>query len=124
MTQFLLVLTGGAIGSVGRWLTGRWILALFGPAFPAGTLAVNLIGGFCMGLLVGVLARMAAADNIRLFVATGLLGGYTTFSAFSLDTVTMIERGDWATALGYVLASVIGSVCALFAGLYLVRAVA
>ncbi|MDO7844667.1 fluoride efflux transporter CrcB [Sphingomonas immobilis] len=125
MTQFFLVLTGGAIGSVGRWLTGRWMLALFGPSYPAGTLAVNLVGGFCMGLLVGMLARIGGTtDNLRLFVATGLLGGYTTFSAFSLDTVTMIERGDIGAALGYVLASVIGSVLALFAGLYLVRAVA
>lgn len=125
MTQFFLVLTGGAIGSVGRWLTGRGMTALFGPSFPFGTLAVNLVGGFLMGLLVAILARSTApTDSLRLFLATGVLGGFTTFSAFSLDTVTMLERGDLTTALGYVLLSVIGAVLALFAGLSLVRAVA
>jgi len=125
MTQFFLVLTGGAIGSVGRWLTGRGMLAMFGPAYPYGTLAVNLVGGLLMGVLVATLARLAMpVDNIRLFFATGVLGGFTTFSAFSLDTVTMLQRGDLGVALGYALLSVVGSVLALFAGLYLVRAVA
>lgn len=125
MTQFFLVLTGGAIGSVGRWLTGRGMLAMFGPAYPYGTLAVNLVGGLLMGVLVATLARLTMpVDNIRLFFATGVLGGFTTFSAFSLDTVTMLQRGDLGVALGYALLSVFGSVLALFAGLYLVRAVA
>lgn len=125
MTQFFLVLTGGAIGSVGRWLTGRGMLAMFGPAYPFGTLAVNLIGGFLMGLLVAILARSTApTDSLRLFLATGILGGFTTFSAFSLDTVTMLQRGDLTVAFGYALVSVIGSVAALFGGLYLVKAIA
>ncbi|WP_242147808.1 fluoride efflux transporter CrcB [Sphingomonas sp. BAUL-RG-20F-R05-02] len=125
MTQVFLVMAGGAIGSAGRWLAGRGMTALFGAGFPYGTLAVNLIGGFAMGLVVAMLARVSGAtDHLRLFVAIGVLGGFTTFSSFSLDTVTMIERGDLALAFGYALVSVIGSVCALFAGLYLVRAVA
>jgi len=125
MTQILLVMAGGAIGSAGRWLTGRGMTAAFGADYPYGTLAANLIGGLAMGLVVAVLARVdGATDNLRLFFATGVLGGFTTFSTFSLDTVTMLQRGDLGVALGYALVSVIGSVCALFAGLYLVRAVA
>jgi CrcB protein len=125
MTQMFLVMAGGAIGSAGRWLTGRGMTAAFGAGYPYGTLAANLVGGLLMGLLVASLARMSGAtDNLRLFFATGVLGGFTTFSTFSLDTVTMLQRGDLGPALGYALVSVIGSVCALFAGLYLVRAVA
>jgi len=123
--QFLLVFTGGAIGSVGRWQIGRLMTALFGAALPYGTLTANLIGGFSMGLVVAALARLTMpVDNVRLFFATGVLGGFTTFSTFSLDTATMIQRGDLGIALGYALISVIGSVLALFAGLSLVRAVA
>ena len=116
---------GGAVGSGGRYLTGKATLALFGPAFPFGTLAVNLIGGFSMGLLVGMLARMSVpTENWRLLLGVGVLGGYTTFSAFSLDVVTMMQRGDLATASVYILVSVIGSIAALFGGLALVRVVA
>lgn len=118
----VLVMVGGALGTAARYLTGRATLALFGPAFPFGTLAVNLIGGMLMGMLAGVLARVGTgSEPWRLFVGVGLLGGFTTFSAFTLDAVTMIERGALATALGYVLLSVIGSVGALFAGLWLTR---
>jgi fluoride exporter len=106
--NLLLVMLGGAVGAGARHLVGRLTLALLGPGYPWGTLAVNLIGGLAMGLLLGV----------------GLLGGFTTFSAFSLDIVTMIERGQAAAAIGYALVSVIGSVLALFAGLQLVRALA
>ena len=116
---------GGAIGSGARYLTGRATLSAFGPAFPYGTLAVNLIGGFAMGLLVGALARMSVpGENWRLLLGVGALGGYTTFSSFSLDVVTMIQRGDLGVALFYVLLSVIGSIVALFAGLSLVRVAA
>lgn len=125
MFQLLLVMLGGAVGSGARYLTGRATLSAFGPAFPYGTLAVNLIGGFAMGLLVGSLARMAVpGENWRLLLGVGVLGGYTTFSAFSLDVVTMIQRGDLGMALFYILLSVIGSVVALFAGLSLVRVAA
>ncbi|MES2450015.1 MAG: fluoride efflux transporter CrcB [Pseudomonadota bacterium] len=125
MFQLLLVMLGGAFGSGARYLTGRATLAAFGPAFPYGTLAVNLIGGFAMGLLVGTLARMSVpGENWRLLLGVGILGGYTTFSAFSLDMVTMIQRGDLGMATLYALVSVAGSIVALFAGLSLVRVAA
>jgi len=122
--NFLLVMVGGAVGSAGRYAVGKTMLAAFGPNYPWGTLAVNLIGGFVMGLLAGLLARTGGNEHTRLLIGVGVLGGFTTFSAFSLDTVTMIERGQWGVALTYVLVSVIGSVLALFGGLYLVRAIA
>ena len=118
----LLVMAGGALGSAARYLTGRAALAALGPDFPYGTLAVNLIGGLLMGLLAGVLARTGASEAWRLFVGVGVLGGFTTFSSFSLEVATMIERGATGLALGYVLLSVLGAVLALFAGLWLARA--
>ena len=118
----VFVMLGGALGSGARYLTGRATLSLFGPELPYGTLAVNLLGGLLMGALAGTLARATGAGEAwRLFVGVGMLGGFTTFSSFSLDVVTMIERGAFATALGYALLSVIGSVLALFAGLMLTR---
>lgn len=125
MFQLLLVMTGGALGSGARYLTGRATLALFGIGFPYGTLAVNLIGGLAMGLLVGVLARVSVSGmNWHLFLAIGVLGGYTTFSSFSLDVANMIQRGDLGVAALYVTVSVVGSIAALFAGLVLVRVTA
>ena len=122
--NFLLVMIGGAVGSAGRYAVGKATLGAFGPDYPWGTLAVNLIGGLLMGLLAGALARTGGSEHSRLLLAVGVLGGFTTFSAFSLDAALMIETGAWAKALVYVLASVTGSILALFAGLYLVRAVA
>ncbi|WP_293987864.1 fluoride efflux transporter CrcB [Sphingomonas sp.] len=122
--NFLLVMIGGAVGSAGRYAVGKLALGALGPDYPWGTLAVNLIGGLLMGLLAGMLARTGGSEHGRLLIGVGLLGGFTTFSAFSLDAVTMIERGQWGAAMTYALVSVIGSVIALFAGLYLVRAVA
>ena len=124
MLPLLYVMVGGAVGSGARYLTGRVMLSLLGPDYPFGTLAVNLIGGLLMGVLVGVLARNTASETWRLLLGVGVLGGFTTFSAFSLDVVTMIERGAIGVAFGYVLVSVIGSIAALFAGLSAVRAVA
>lgn len=126
MLKLLLVMLGGALGSAARYGVGRASLAQFGPAHPwSGTLIVNLAGGFAMGALAGVLARYPGAGNEqwRLLIGVGLLGGFTTFSAFSLDTVTLIERGQMAGAIGYALVSVTGSVLALFLGLWLVRAI-
>ncbi len=114
---------GGAVGSAARYLTGRATLSLFGPGYPAGTLAVNLVGGLLMGVLAGVLARSSAGENWRLLLGVGVLGGFTTFSAFALDTVVLIERGQPSLALGYILVSVIGSILAVFAGLTLTRAI-
>jgi len=122
MPHLLLVMAGGAIGAGLRFLVGRFTLHQFGPGFPWGTLTVNLVGGLAMGLLIGLLARFGSGgEGWRLFVGVGILGGFTTFSAFSLETANMIERGAMGLAAGYALISVIGSVAALFAGLWLVR---
>ncbi len=122
---FLLVMIGGAIGSGLRYGASRASLALFGPVLPWGTLFVNLAGGFAMGLLVGLMARATggAGENVRLFAAVGVIGGFTTFSSFSLETVLMIQRGQPALALGYVLASATGAILLLFAGLAVARLV-
>jgi CrcB protein len=116
-----LVMIGGALGAAARYLVGRSALAALGEAYPWGTLGVNLLGSLLMGLLAGVLARGAAGEPARLLLGVGVLGGFTTFSAFSLELATMVERGALATALGYALLSVIGGVLALFAGLGLAR---
>lgn len=124
MPSLLLVMLGGAVGAGARHLFGRFMLAALGPGFPWGTLGVNLIGGLLMGLLAGGLARTGGSEAWRLLLGVGVIGGFTTFSAFSLDTVTMIERGDAGVGLAYVAVSVIGSVAALYAGLSIVRAAA
>ena len=124
MYHLILVMAGGALGSAARFLVGRATLARLGPDYPFGTLTVNLVGGFAMGLLVGILARHSAGENWRLLLGVGVLGGFTTFSSFSLDVVSLIERGDLATALGYTLLSVVGAIVALFLGLSLTRVAA
>jgi CrcB protein len=125
MPAILLVMLGGALGAAARHLTGRAMLVSLGPNYPWGTLAVNLVGGFLMGALAGSLARLGqGGEQWRLLLGVGVLGGFTTFSAFSLDLMNMIERGDWGAGLGYALISVIGSVLALAAGLGLVRTLA
>jgi CrcB protein len=124
MPNLLLVMLGGAIGAGLRHLVGVAALARLGAGFPWGTLFVNLAGGLLIGLVAGWFARAGANEQMRLFFAVGLLGGFTTFSAFSLETFLMIERGQIGAAAAYVGASVIGSVALLIAGLWLVRAAA
>ena len=122
MNAILLVASGGAIGSVARYLVGAGMARAFGVAFPYGTLAVNIIGGFLMGLFIELLARrFQGSPELRLFIAIGILGGFTTFSSFSLDVVVLWQRGEFGIALFYVLASVILSIGALFFGLWLAR---
>ncbi|WP_187971372.1 fluoride efflux transporter CrcB [Aquibium microcysteis] len=124
MKDIAIVALGGAIGAALRHMAGLVILRLAGAGFPWGTLTVNVVGSFVMGLFIELLARRFGASNeLRLLVATGLLGGFTTFSSFSLDVAVLWERGLAAAALAYVLASVICSISALFAGLWLVRMV-
>ena len=124
MTRFLLVALGGALGSMARYGVGLGAARLF-PAsiWPWGTLTVNVVGGLAMGLLVGWMGLKAGAgqETVRVFAAVGLLGGFTTFSAFSLETVLMIERRDYGLAGAYVLLSVVLAVAALMAGLMLAR---
>ncbi|MYZ48896.1 fluoride efflux transporter CrcB [Propylenella binzhouense] len=126
MLHVLLVACGGAIGASARHLVGMAALRWLGSGFPAGTFTVNVLGGLLMGLLAGWLALKApgGGQNLRLFLATGVLGGFTTFSSFSLDAVLLWERGAVATAAGYVLASVILSIAGLAAGLGFVRWIA
>ena len=122
MYHLILVALGGAIGAALRHLVNLGALRLVGPAFPWGTMAINIAGSFAMGVFIEVLARRFNASNeLRLFVATGILGGFTTFSAFSLDFAVLWEKGAAAPALAYALASVVGSIMALFVGLWLAR---
>lgn len=122
MPNLFLVMLGGAIGAGLRYHVGRIALHLTGPGFPWGTWTVNLVGGFLMGVLVGVLARVnEGGEALRLLLGVGVLGGFTTFSTFSLEVVTMIERSDWTSALAYAALSLIGAVLALFAGLSIMR---
>ncbi len=129
MVNTLLVMAGGAIGAALRYQFGRMSFRLLGPnpplGWPWGTLGVNVVGGFVMGLFAGWLAaRAQGGEPLRLFVAVGILGGFTTFSAFSLETMLMVERGEWLSAGGYSLVSVVASVGALALGLGLARAFA
>lgn len=112
---------GGALGAGARHLAGQAALRWAGAGFPWGTLFVNLAGGFAIGLLAGWLARNGGSEASRLFLAVGVLGGFTTFSAFSLETFLMIERGQFGLASLYVAASVVGSVGLLSAGLAMMR---
>ena len=124
MTRLLLVALGGAIGASARYGLGLAALRLApNAAWPWGTFAANVIGGLLMGLLTGWLALRGGAgqETVRLFAAVGVLGGFTTFSAFSLETLLMIERRQWALAGGYVGLSVVLSVAALFVGLMIAR---
>ena len=122
MINIALVATGGAIGSVFRYLVGVWSMRLEGPNFPWGTLAVNIVGSFLIGLLVELVARrLNASIEMRLFLVTGVLGGFTTFSSFSLDAVSLFERGALGLSAFYILASLVVSIAAVFAGLALGR---
>lgn len=120
MQHLLIVAIGGALGSGMRHLVNLATLRLFGPGFPWGTLAVNIVGSLAMGLFVELLARrLGGSAELRLFVATGVLGGFTTFSAFSLDVAVLYERGAVAHAALYVAASLVVAVLALFLGMWL-----
>ena len=124
MTRFLIVAAGGALGAVARYGVGVWTQRLFSAAqWPWATLTVNVVGGLMMGLLAGWLAFRGGAhsESLRLFAAVGVLGGFTTFSAFSLEAALMIERRQLAMAGGYVAASVVLSIAALFIGLMVAR---
>jgi CrcB protein len=125
MNHLLIVAAGGAVGAGLRHLANMGALRFFGPNFPWGTMAINIIGSFAMGVFIEYLARRSGSSNeLRLFVATGMLGGFTTFSAFSLEFALLFGRGAMGQALSYALASVILSILALFLGLWLVRTIA
>lgn len=125
MYNLFLVAMGGALGASGRYGLSALTLRQFGPGFPVGTLAANIIGSALMGLLIGWLAFKGAENtqSIRLFFGVGVLGGFTTFSAFSLESFLMLEKKQYGALLGYVSASLFISLAALALGLWLSRMV-
>jgi fluoride exporter len=133
MKSVIFVMIGGALGAAARYLVGQMIAS--GPkmplltVLPLGTLLCNVIGGVLMGALVGVLSRAdnvlgLAAGDARLLLGVGLLGGFTTFSAFSLEAVQMLQNQQMGLFMAYIVLSVGGSIAALFAGLTLARIIA
>jgi CrcB protein len=119
---YLIVFLGAGIGGALRHGVNVGAARLFGYGFPYGTLIVNIVGSFAMGLLAGYFAfRPGIGQHLRLFLTTGILGGFTTFSAFSLDTALLVERHAYGMAAGYMIGSVAASVSALFFGLALFR---
>lgn len=122
LNQFLAVAVGGAVGSMLRFGLSHWVQALTGRGFPYGTLSVNVLGCLAMGILYALFAERLAAYGIwRLGLLTGLLGGFTTFSAFSIETFSLLEQGETATALSYVLTSVLLCLVATWLGVQLAK---
>lgn len=118
-----MVFLGGGIGAALRHAVNRVALAWLGPGFPWGTLFVNVAGGVLMGVIAGVLlVKGGGSQEWRLFLTTGILGGFTTFSAFSLDAAVMWQRGDHLACAAYAAGSVVLSVAGLFAGMAASRA--
>jgi CrcB protein len=124
MGMVLAIAAGGAVGSVARYGTMVWMGRWLGTGFPYGTLIVNVVGGLVMGVLIELMALVwSPSEAMRAFLTVGILGGYTTFSTFSLDAWFLIQRGDYGLGALYIAASVILSIGALVAGLYLTRMV-
>jgi fluoride exporter len=120
--NYLLVFVGGGLGATLRHLINLTCARCMGTGFPSGTFIINITGSTVMGLVAGYLAfKGGASQPWRLFLMTGILGGYTTFSAYSLDAALLYERGELASAALYVIGSVVLSIAGLFAGLALVR---
>jgi CrcB protein len=125
MPNLVLVLFGGAVGAGLRYEFGRVALRQFGPGFPWGTLGVNLLGGLAMGLLVGAMAAEGITSRPAWFLlGVGLLGGFTTFSAYSLDLFMMLQRGQTGIALAYACGSALGALALLAFGYWTARALA
>ena len=126
MYSFLLVGAGGAIGAMARFGFASFVGRLWPMGFPLATLLINMIGSVAMGIFIGLMARFLPPwqGDARLFVAVGILGGFTTFSTFSLDTVALIERGELLQAGFYVLLSVVLCLIGLYLGLLVTRGVA
>ena len=126
MNPYLLVALGGALGSVARYGAGVLVGKAWGSTFPLGTMLINIAGSLAMGLFIGLLVRTTPSwqSDGRLFVAVGILGGFTTFSSFSLDAIAMLERGELAQTGAYVIGSVLIGLAALYGGLVLMRGAA
>lgn len=120
--DYLLIGAGAFIGANLRYFVALWAAARFGTAFPYGTLAINVTGSFVIGLFLAALGeRAASATGLRLFFATGMLGGYTTFSTFSYETLTLVQQQNWAGAALYAGGSVALGLAAAAAGVTLGR---
>ena len=125
MPTIIWVALGGALGSAARYGVNVWSGRILGSEFPWHTLIVNVAGCFAMGLLIELMAlKLNAGNDMRAFLTTGILGGFTTFSAFSLDFAYLVERKSYGLAGAYAASSVAVSLIAVFAGLYLIRALA
>ena len=119
---YVIVFLGAGIGGALRHGVNVASTRLFGTGFPLGTLIINVVGSLLMGLLAGYfLARPGVSQDMRLFMTTGILGGFTTFSAFSLDAAALVQRNAYGAAIGYIAGSVVVSILALFAGLLVFR---
>jgi CrcB protein len=123
MNGFLLVGAGGALGAMARYGISGLVSRLCPMGFPLATLLVNILGSIAMGIFVGLMARFLPAnqEQLRLFVAVGIFGGFTTFSSFSLDTIVLMERGELAQAISYVALSVVVCLLGLYLGLLITR---
>ena len=124
MKMILMVALGGATGAIGRYLVGVGAARFIGAGFPWGTLIVNVVGSLIMGVLIAAFAlRYSISNEMRAFLTVGILGGFTTFSAFSLDFAVLMERKDYGLAMLYLGSSVGLSILALFVGLSIARTV-
>ena len=122
MRNIIIVLIGSGIGGALRHLCNVFVTSLTGTSFPLGILAINVVGSTLMGMVVGWWAlHGSVSQELRLFLTTGIIGGFTTFSTFALDTVLLVERGNAGLALGYVAASVVLSLLGLLAGMWLTQ---
>jgi CrcB protein len=125
MNSVLAIAAGGAIGAVLRHFLNSAVIGMVGGNFPWGILTINILGSLVMGLLIGFFAQFYdPGQTVKAFLTVGVLGGFTTFSSFSLDTVMLFERGAFMQAAAYVGASVFVSLAALAGGMYLMRTVA
>ncbi len=122
LRSIALVFAGGGLGAVARFAVATLMLQRFGAAFPWGTLAINILGSFAIGSVIALAGVRLVSPDARLFLAIGVLGGFTTFSTFSYDTLSLINEGAMFQASMYVVASVLGSIFAAFLGVAVIRA--
>ena len=124
MKTILAIAIGGALGAIARYFIVSWSGLILGSGFPWGTLTVNVIGCFIMGVLIELMSSFWSPNTeMRAFLTVGILGSLTTFSTFSLDIAVLYEKGEMLTAASYVLASVVATIVAVFAGLFIIRSI-